>query len=357
MAEGRPLVTVCMPTFQGERWLGEAIDSALAQTCGDFELVIVDDSSRDGTVALCQDYARRDPRVSVHVNARNLGLVGNWNACLERARGEWIKFLFQDDLLEAHCLERMLAPGSRMLDAGSEPWLVACRRSLIVADDTPEPVRRSYQAYVAEHDFQRRFPGASEVGPAEFADHLVAHPVDNCIGEPVAMLVRRLAVERFGGFHPHLLQLVDWEFAARIAVNTGMSFIDEPLCSFRLHAASMTSKSATGRQYRKEVLDPLIVLHELVHAEAFAEVRDAALRSRPHVDLKQRLRAAAGAAKSLASECPDPERRQRMLAEWDEVCRNVPALAHASVRRPWERATDRLRRGLGRLLGRHKRAL
>jgi hypothetical protein len=337
-----PLVSVCMPTFQGERYLAEALDSALAQTGADLEVVIVDDASRDGTAALAGRYVQRDPRVSLHVNERTLGLVGNWNACLARARGEWIKFLFQDDLLDPNCIERLVAA------ARPDVGLVVCRRRTIVAADASEALRSSYQAYAAEHDFARRFGGATHVAAPAFAAHLLAFPSDNCLGEPVAMLVRSSAIARFGGFHAHLLQLVDWEFAARIAANTGLCHVPEPLASFRLHGGSMTSTSAAGRRYRKEVLDPLVVLHELVHGVAYAGVRELARRSHPPVDLELQLAAACRSARKLAKDCTTEDERERMLAEWRALTAALPALGRPSLRLAWARVAGRLRRSFGR---------
>src|SRR5258705_231166 len=82
-----PLVSICVPAYNGARFLRECLESALAQTCADFEILVVDDSSGDNTAALARDYPRRFPRVRVHVNERNLGLVANWNRYVELAPG------------------------------------------------------------------------------------------------------------------------------------------------------------------------------------------------------------------------------------------------------------------------------
>jgi glycosyltransferase involved in cell wall biosynthesis len=105
----KPLVSVCIPTYNGAKYLKECLDSVLAQTFTDFEVLIVDDKSSDETLSIAQEYATYDPRFRVIQNECNLGLVGNWNRCVELAQGEWIKFIFQDDLIEPACLERMLA--------------------------------------------------------------------------------------------------------------------------------------------------------------------------------------------------------------------------------------------------------
>src|SRR5437899_12562971 len=100
----QPSVSICIPTYNGAAHLAPCLESALNQTWTDFELLIVDDASSDDTVAITEACAARDRRVRVARNPRNLGLVGNWNRCLELAKGTWIKFLFQDDLLSPACL-------------------------------------------------------------------------------------------------------------------------------------------------------------------------------------------------------------------------------------------------------------
>src|SRR5438045_2978412 len=118
----RPRVSICVPTYNGARWIGEAIESALGQTFGEFELLIVDDASTDDTLERVRRVS--DPRIRIERNERNLGLVGNWNQCVRLARGEFVKFLFQDDLLYPTCLERMLS----LFRTHDEIGMVFCRR-------------------------------------------------------------------------------------------------------------------------------------------------------------------------------------------------------------------------------------
>jgi glycosyltransferase involved in cell wall biosynthesis len=75
--------------------------------------MMVDDDSTDLTAEMTQQFARFDRRFRVEKNPERLGLVGNWNCCIELSRGKWIKLLFQDDLLLPGCLEHMLAGAGR----------------------------------------------------------------------------------------------------------------------------------------------------------------------------------------------------------------------------------------------------
>ena len=137
-----------------------------------------------------------------------------------------------------------------------------------------------YATYVATHDISRRFPRTTFVSPAQFAAHVVDHPTANCIGEPTATLIRRSAFDRFGRFHPGLCQLVDWEHAARIAVQTGLCYVDEALVTIRLHPSMATVRQSRGSRFRTDLLDPLLVLHEIAFSPWFEPVRRAG-RARP----------------------------------------------------------------------------
>ncbi len=98
----RPRFTICIPTYQRAAMLPKALDSALAQTIGDFELVVVDNHSSDGTEAVMDGY--RDSRIRYHRNPATVSMYGNHNICIERARGEWLVFLHSDDALAADAL-------------------------------------------------------------------------------------------------------------------------------------------------------------------------------------------------------------------------------------------------------------
>jgi hypothetical protein len=98
-----------MASYNRARWIGAAIESALAQTFEDFEVLIVDDRSTDGTLEIAREYARRDGRIRVIPNDVNLGQFGNRNRAAGLARGRFLKYHDSDDLMYPHCLDVMLA--------------------------------------------------------------------------------------------------------------------------------------------------------------------------------------------------------------------------------------------------------
>jgi glycosyltransferase involved in cell wall biosynthesis len=103
-----PLVSVLLTSYNREAFIAESIESVLAQTVGDFELVVSDDQSRDRTVAIANDYARRDPRIRVSVNETNLGDYPNRNKAASLARGRFLKYHDSDDVMYRHCLAVMV---------------------------------------------------------------------------------------------------------------------------------------------------------------------------------------------------------------------------------------------------------
>lgn len=94
---GPPRVSIAMPVYNGEQFIGRALESLLAQTYGDFELVIADNASTDATEEICRSWAARDQRIRYHRNERNLGGPGNFRRVFSLSRGELHKWSTADD--------------------------------------------------------------------------------------------------------------------------------------------------------------------------------------------------------------------------------------------------------------------
>lgn len=109
-----PLVSVCIPVYNGEQHIRETIESVQSQTFPDFELLIQDNASTDATWELLGKLAGQDTRISLVKNQSNLGMAGNWNAVIDRARGKYVMLLSADDLLMPTFLEDCLAEFDRV---------------------------------------------------------------------------------------------------------------------------------------------------------------------------------------------------------------------------------------------------
>lgn len=121
----QPLITVVMPNYNGHRFVEQAIDSVLFQTYQNFELLIVDDCSKDDSLELIQQKSRSDSRIRVIALAQNVGVANARNVGIKEAKGEYIALLDNDDLWVEDKLERQLALAQKGAD------IVYCSYSFI----------------------------------------------------------------------------------------------------------------------------------------------------------------------------------------------------------------------------------
>ena len=129
----RPLVSIGLPVYNGERFLAQALDSLLGQTLGDFELIVSDNASTDRTAEICQDYAARDARIRYIRQESNRGAVWNTNFVALQARGQYFKWASANDFCDPRMLEKCVGVLRSNADA------VLCHgRTCIVDEDTDE---------------------------------------------------------------------------------------------------------------------------------------------------------------------------------------------------------------------------
>jgi len=132
MSDRAPLVSVGIPVYNGERHLAAAIEGMLAQDLEDFELIICDNASQDGTAEIAREYAARDSRIRYYRNPSNLGLVRNFNRVFELSRGRYFKWTAHDDWHPPQTL-RVCA---EVLEG--DPSAVLCASAVAITDDDGE---------------------------------------------------------------------------------------------------------------------------------------------------------------------------------------------------------------------------
>jgi glycosyltransferase involved in cell wall biosynthesis len=261
-------ISVCIPVYNGARWLREAMTSVVAQTRTDFELVVVDNRSSDGSLDLACELARSDERIRVVENAETFGAAPNHNRCLELAEGELVKFLHHDDRMREDCLDRMAA----VFEAHPSVGLVFSRREILL-DDPSDPRAQAWKRdYELLHD---RFQSLSEVngGRALLRQYLPAlggTDFANWIGEPSAVMLRRSALDQIGGFDGRVRQSFDIGLWLRLMAAHDVGFIDQPLVTFRHHSESLTAGMAARRD---DWLDLLWILESLLADPSFRSER------------------------------------------------------------------------------------
>lgn len=118
MKKDLPKVSVLMTVFNREKYLEKAIQSVLASTYQDWELILVDDQSQDSSVKIAQHYRDQDDRIRLFINEKNLGDYPNRNKAASHARGKYLKYLDSDDLIYPHSLELMVNSMEKFTGAG-----------------------------------------------------------------------------------------------------------------------------------------------------------------------------------------------------------------------------------------------
>ena len=104
----KPLISVVMPAYNAEKYIAAAIESVISQTYTSWELIVVNDCSRDNTLQIAQRFADKDPRIKVIDNTENIGVAGTRNKGLDAAAGSWVALLDSDDIWHSDKLEKQL---------------------------------------------------------------------------------------------------------------------------------------------------------------------------------------------------------------------------------------------------------
>ncbi len=246
----QPKVSICIPTYNGEKFIGEAIQSALAQTYANIELIISDDGSTDSTIAIAQSFQSQtsvDFRIVLH---RNYGLSQNWNFCISQAKGQYIKFLFQDDLLAPECIEKMVAIAQKNPEIG----MVFSPRGITIAENESNPILR--RASQSIKDLHKSWSNLKSIQPGKqlLADTNCLNNPINKIGEPSTVLIAARVFEEIGLFDSGLSQYVDLDMWWRIMGNYHIGFVDEKLSSLRIHPEQQTWKNFAAGENHKDVV-------------------------------------------------------------------------------------------------------
>jgi len=231
---GAPKISVCVPTYNFAEFLPWAIDSVLQQTFRDFELLIIDDCSTDQSAEVILNYAARDQRIRFIANPENLGMVRNWNLCLEESRGEYIKYVFADDFLTSpEALQKLLA----FFESDPSVVLAGSSRNFV------DPEGRFIQTVCP---FKR-----DGVFAGKWAINRCLSAQKNLIGEPTAVMFRKK--DASSGFNPKYSQIVDQEMWFRLLEQGNFAHSKEPLCAFRLHSGQQSARNSNRRSAIDEI--------------------------------------------------------------------------------------------------------
>jgi len=228
-----PTVSVCLPLYKGAKYLGEAIESVLAQTYSDFELLIGDDCSPDDSARIMKEYAARDSRIKVWTNDTNLGHYGNYNACIKRVTGKYVKLFAQDDVLLPRMLERFVD----VMEKNPNVTLINCTRIWMDENGKPIPIETPLDIQLT-----KPFDVDTTTNGIEAIISTLRNQY-NWLGEPASQMFRAENID--GGLDESFRQIGDMEYNYRQLLKGDHYFVAEELCKFRKHSASWTTTNST----------------------------------------------------------------------------------------------------------------
>ena len=216
------MISVLMTSYNRAKYAGAAIESVLASTMPDFELVVVDDGSTDGTQDIVKAYASRDARVKFYQNEKNLGDYPNRNRAASLAGGKWLKYVDSDDYIYPTGLQVLVDMVSQFSEAGYG----LC--SIYQFNEQPFPIELSPREAYLEHYFGRS----------------LFHKA------PLSAIIRKSAWERVGGFSPTRMTS-DMDMWHRLSVHYPVVLMPLGVVWYRIHEEQeVAEKRANEVAYR-----------------------------------------------------------------------------------------------------------
>lgn len=229
-------VSICIPVYNGEKTIEEAINSVLTQTFTDFDIIVVDNCSTDNTVAIVKGI--NDARVSVQVNDKNYGPTENWNRAVLATTGKYVKLLCADDALSPTCLARQV----EVLEdpANERVVLTAVRRTVI--DDKGNVLMQGrglagMKGRVSGNDVIRK----------------TVRSGTNPLGEPAAVLLHGDLLRSCMPWNGDLGYMIDIDMWSKVLAHGDLYAIPESLATFRVSTGAWSGELA-GKQ-RKQTVD------------------------------------------------------------------------------------------------------
>lgn len=229
-----PQVSILIPVFNREKLIDECIQSALNQTFTDFEIIVVDNHSDDGTWEICKKYAALDDRVRIFRNEKNIGPVLNWQRCISEAKGMFGKILFSDDLLFDENLEKTLP----FLISNDEIGFVITAVSL---GENPSAGR----LVAMFSDKTGSYPSASFIEASLYSGRVTVSPGNalfrtSDLKKNLMLGIPSPTINSFLEIGAGLDLLL---YLLTAQTYKSFAFINEPLCFFRSHEGSITAST------------------------------------------------------------------------------------------------------------------
>jgi len=238
-----PKVSVIVPNYNHAPYLRQRIDSILAQTFQDFELILLDDASTDDSRSILISYSDNPHVSAVHFNEKNSGSTfKQWNKGVRLARGEYIWIAESDDYADPHLLGRMVP----ILDSKPQVVYASCRSWQVDAEGKVAGYADSGAPQRSRHEH-----GTETDGHEECRNHFIhANPALNAS----SVLFRRTVYDQVGGADETLRICGDRKLWAAMALTGRLEYLNEPLNYYRAHDATVRAKGKYEALWQAEYL-------------------------------------------------------------------------------------------------------
>jgi glycosyltransferase involved in cell wall biosynthesis len=321
---GSPLVSVVVPFWNVKPFIGEAIDSLLAQTFQSWELLLIDDGSSDGSTEIAKRYAERFPgriRNLEHESHQNRGVAASRNLGIRHAKGQYIAFLDADDVWFPNKLARQTAilesePDAAMVCGPSQFWYSWTGR--------PEDIARDYVKDL------RIAPAGLVKPPTLLLSHLTR---GTFVANPSTIIIRREALERVGGFEESFIGPVqtfeDVAFLAKVQLKESVFVATECWSRYRRHENSLlsilisTGNFPAGRLFYLNWLEDYLTQQQVDSDQIWDALRSALWPYRHPVLHAARRNAKGLLMKAAQLTMPTPVRRW-LRAQWERQRHSPP---------------------------------
>jgi glycosyltransferase involved in cell wall biosynthesis len=251
MSKPMPKISVIVPNYNHARFLRQRVDTILAQTFQDFELILLDDCSTDNSCSILSEY-RSDPRVRLEFNEVNSGSpFKQWNKGVRIGRGEYVWIAESDDYAGERLLERLVAA----LDADPEVAYAYCLSWGVNAENQKDGFADRYLRHLSADRWRSNFVVD---GREECRSYFIRA---NVVPNASAVVFRKRVYEDVGGADEDYRICGDWKLWASMALAGKVAYFGEPLNFFRFHDASVRNTSKYGG---RDVAEYLRVIHWLL---------------------------------------------------------------------------------------------
>lgn len=217
----QPLVSIVIPAYNNENTIIATLESIRNQSYKNIEIIIIDDNSKDKTLQLVTEQQKKDNRIKIYHNSTNLGMIGNWNKCIQMSNGEFVKLVCADDLLDKNEIEKE-----------TEAMILNPTVNLVESDTRLIDINgRKIGSF-------KRYHKSGLVKGKKIARTSIIW--NNFFGAPVNNLIRKSVLDKTGYFDEQFTYILDFDMWMKIACTGDVYIIHELLNSFRIRNDSNT---------------------------------------------------------------------------------------------------------------------